>query len=186
MSLKHAILGFLELEPTTGYTLQQRFAGSVGAFWTATQSQIYRELHALEADGQLAVEVVPQKGRPPRKVYALTPSGRNELRRWLREASPPMQLRDPLLLKLVFASQAPPDEIDQVLAQHEAELELRQVEYQARLRAPEIFALARSMRERVLWELSIENGLAWCTAQLQWTREARRRLDRIPPRRKRK
>jgi len=185
VSLKHAILGFLDLEPTTGYTLQQRFAGSVGSFWTATQSQIYRELHALQADGFLQVEVVPQKGRPPRKVYALTASGRSELRHWLGQPSPPLQLRDPLLLKLVFADRAPPEELDAVLAQHEHELSLRQAEYAARLESPEIFELARTSRERVLWELSIENGLAWCTAQLEWTREARRRLDKVGrPRRK--
>ena len=45
VSLRAAILGFLAIEPTTGYTLKQRFDGSVGSFWTATQSQIYRELY---------------------------------------------------------------------------------------------------------------------------------------------
>ena len=46
MSLRGAILGFLSFEPTSGYTLKQRFDGSVRSFWSATQSQIYRELHA--------------------------------------------------------------------------------------------------------------------------------------------
>jgi PadR family transcriptional regulator AphA len=185
VSLKHAILGFLELEPTTGYTLQQRFAGSVGSFWSATQSQIYRELHALEADGLARVEVVPQAGKPARKVYALTPAGRAELRRWLAEPVGPPQLRDPLLLKLVFAGEAPPEDIEAVLATHQEELEARREEYRARLSSPEIFALARSPRERLLWELSIENGLGWCEAQLEWTRQARRRLGKARPRRRR-
>src|SRR5687768_9469748 len=102
MSLRHAILGFLDIEAATGYTLKQRFEGSVGSFWTATQSQIYRELHDLEAGGLARVEIVPQDGKPARKVYALTKLGRGELERWLGEPTPPMQLRDPLLLKLVF------------------------------------------------------------------------------------
>src|SRR5689334_1686643 len=96
MSLRHAILGFLDLEPTTGYTLQQRFEGSVGSFWTATQSQIYRELHALEAEGHISVEVVPQDGKPAKKLYALTPSGQQILRSWLEAPMEPSQLRDPL------------------------------------------------------------------------------------------
>ena len=49
MSLKYAILGFLALEPVSGYTLRQRFEGSVSSFWSVTQSQIYRELKALES-----------------------------------------------------------------------------------------------------------------------------------------
>lgn len=181
VSLKHAILGFLEIEPTTGYTLQLRFDGSVGSFWTATQSQIYRELHALERDRLVEVDVVPQEGKPPRKVYALTSTGRAELRRWLAEPVGPMQIRDPVLLKFVFAAELAPDLLDDILAGYERSLDERRAEYDARLGAKQIFDLARSERERELWKLSIENGLAWCDAQLAWVARARKRLGRLPP-----
>lgn len=181
VSLKHAILGFLEIEPTTGYTLQLRFDGSVGSFWTATQSQIYRELHALERDRLVEVDVVPQEGKPPRKVYALTSTGRAELRRWLAEQVGPMQIRDPVLLKFVFAAELAPDLLDDILAGYERSLDERRAEYDARLGAKQIFDLARSERERELWKLSIENGLAWCDAQLAWVARARKRLGRLPP-----
>src|SRR4051812_28326323 len=59
MSLQAAILGFLALEPTTGYTLKQRFDGSVKSFWSVTQSQVYRELHSLEAQGSVAAQREP-------------------------------------------------------------------------------------------------------------------------------
>jgi PadR family transcriptional regulator, regulatory protein AphA len=186
VSLKHAILGFLELEPATGYTLQLRFDGSVGSFWTATQSQIYRELHALERDRWVEVEVVPQEGKPPRKIYALTSSGRTELRRWLAEPIGPTRIRDPVLLKFVFAAELAPELLDAMLAGYERALEERRVEYRERLEAKEIFDLARSERERELWKLSIENGLAWCDAQLAWAVRARRRLARIPLKKTRK
>lgn len=181
MSLRHAILGFLDLEPTTGYTLQQRFQGSVGSFWTSTQSQIYRELHGLEKAGLAEVEVIAAKNeaRPPRKVYTLTRAGRAELERWLAEPVEAPQLRDPLLLKLVFAAAVDQADLDAVLAGYAVDLEARRREYQARLSAKEILDLARSPRERMLWELSIENGLAWCEAQLGWTRRARQRLKAV-------
>jgi len=179
MSLRHAILGFLDLEAATGYTLKQRFEGSVGAFWTATQSQIYRELHDLESTGFLRVDVVPQDGKPARKVYALTDAGKVELERWLAEPVGPTQLRDPLLLKLVFAADVDPAAFDAVLQQYEEQLAASLVEYQARLSGKQIFDLARSPRERVLWELSIENGLSWCEAQLAWTKRARHRLSAV-------
>jgi DNA-binding PadR family transcriptional regulator len=177
VSLRHAILGFLSLEPTSGYTLQQRFEGSVGSFWTATQSQIYRELHALEAQGHVEVEVQPSDGKPARKVYHLTPSGRAELTRWLEAPAPPVQLRDALQLRLCFAAEVAPATLDATLAGHQSELEARQAEYRARLGDERIFGLARSARERELWRLSIENGLLWCEAQLTWVAAARERLS---------
>lgn len=176
MSLRQAILGFLDLEPTTGYTLGQRFSGSVGSFWSATQSQIYRELHDLERAGLAQVEVFPQPGKPPRKVYSLTAAGRAELARLLAAPIEPLVLRDPFLLKFVFSADVPPEELDQALARQADELEARRSEYRARLSSPQIFSLARSEREALLWRLSLQNGLGWCEAQLSWLGQARQEL----------
>ena len=180
MSLRHAILGFLDIEAATGYTLMQRFEGSVGSFWSATQSQIYRELHALLAAALVTMEVVPQDGKPARKLYALTRAGRVELQRWLSAPMEPMQLRDSLQLRLVFAAGVPPAQLDTALADYESGLRERLVEYRARLKNEEIFRLARTDRERLIWSLSVENGVAWCEAQLKWLRSARERLAAKP------
>lgn len=179
MSLRAAILGFLELEATSGYTLRQRFEGSVGSFWSVTQSQIYRELHALERDGKVAAKREAGEGAPDRKVYALTSSGRDELHAWLREPLEPQQLRHPLLLKLVFASEVPPEELDEVLAKYEASLSATRAEYEGRLAAKHIFSLARSKREAAIWRLSIEHGLAWCETELKWLQKTRRTLKGV-------
>src|SRR5262245_19865355 len=116
MSLRAAILGFLNLEETSGYTLRQRFEGSVGSFWSVTQSQIYRELHALEREGLVAVRVEPGQGKPDRKVYMLTERGHEALRAWLAEPLEPLQLRHPLPLRFVFAAEVEPSVLDAVLA----------------------------------------------------------------------
>lgn len=177
MSLRAAILGFLRLQPTSGYTLKQRFEGSVGSFWSVTQSQIYRELHALERDGRVASHAEAGDGKPGRKVYGLTESGRGELDAWLRAPLEPIQLRHPLLLKLVFAADVEPKALDSVLEGYQAGLEATHVEYQRRLRAREIFSLARSPREADIWRLSIEHGLSWCATELGWVKKARRKLS---------
>ena len=176
MSLRHAILGFLDLDPTTGYTLGQRFSGSVGSFWTATQSQIYRELHDLEREGLVRVEVQPQDGKPARKVYHLTGAGQAAREAWLQAPLGLATLRDPFLVRFVFSADAPPEVLDGLLAEVLAEFEARRAEYAARLQSHEIFALARSPREALLWRLSIEQGLAWCEAQITWARHARAAL----------
>jgi len=185
VSLRAAILGFLELEATSGYTLKQRFAGSVGSFWRVTQSQIYRELHGLERDGLVAAQRVPGDGKPDRKLYENTAAGRAALQRWLREPLEPLQLRHPLLLKLVFAADIEPAALDAILAQYDAALRATRADYAQRLHAPQIFALARSRREAEIWRLSIEHGLAWCAMEAAWIKTARARLGRAAPARRR-
>lgn len=178
VSLRAAILGFLRLEPTSGYTLRQRFEGSVSSFWSVTQSQIYRELHVLEREGKVRARREPGEGRPDRKVYALTSEGEAELEAWLREPLEPVQLRHPLLLKFVFAADVEPEVLDEVLARYEQGLKATRAEYAARASSPQIFSLARSKREAELWSLSIEHGLAWVDTELEWLKQARKRLSR--------
>lgn len=182
MSLRFAILGFLELEPTTGYILGQRFSGSVGSFWTATQSQIYRELHALEQEGLIRVDVVPQDGKPARKVYFVNAAGQQAMRDWLVAPAELPTLRDPLLVRFVFSATAPPGALEAQLTRAATELEARRQEYRARLERPEIFSLARSPREALLWRLAIEQGLAWCETQLAWITRVHGALDALEAR----
>lgn len=91
MSLEHAVLGLLSYEPMTGYDIKKMVDLSVSHFWPAVQSQIYKTLGRMEADGWLTVETIPQEPRPPRKVYAITETGRTELLAWLE--APPAALR---------------------------------------------------------------------------------------------
>ncbi len=178
MSLRGAILGFLSIEPTSGYTLKQRFDGSVRSFWSVTQSQIYRELHALEQEGLVEPTTLPGDGKPDRKVYSLTEAGRAALERWLDEPLEPLLLRHPLLLKLVFAAHMPPERLDDILARYAEGIESTRADYAGRLEDPRIFSLARSAREQDIWRLSIEHGLAWCDAELRWIERARGELSK--------
>jgi PadR family transcriptional regulator AphA len=178
VSLRGAILGFLSLEPCSGYTLKQRFDGSVASFWSATQSQIYRELHGLEREGLVATERQPGDGKPDRKVYSLTDAGRAALDAWLAEPLEPLQLRHPLLLKVVFAAEQPPEALDAVLARYADGITATRRDYAARLESDAIFGLARSEPERTLWRLAIEHGVAWCDMELGWVERTRRALAR--------
>ena len=85
MSLRHAVLGLLATEPSTGYDLARRFDLSLANAWHAGHSQIYPELARLEEAGM--VEVVGEGARRSR-TYGVTDAGRAELRRWLLETEP--------------------------------------------------------------------------------------------------
>ena len=172
MSLKFAILGFLALDATSGYTLQQRFDASVSSFWSVTQSQIYRELKDLERDGWVCSEIVPGHGRPARNVYSVTPRGTAALQQWLREPVEPQQIRHPLLLKLAFSGLSDPAVGSTLLEEYHAELGVVEASYQDRAGAAEIFGHARTSREALIWQLILENGLSWVRAERAWAARA--------------
>ena len=62
MPLSHAILGFLDYQPMSGYDLKKYFDQSVAHFWSATQSHIYKALENLENDGMVESELIPPSG----------------------------------------------------------------------------------------------------------------------------
>lgn len=121
MSLRHAILSLLDVEPGTGYDLMTRFRRSVGFFWQASHQQVYKELHALLGEGFVECEEIAQQGRPSRKVYTLTKAGIDELARWLALPAQAMKIRDPLLVKLFAGRRLPPAKIAEDLARHRAQ-----------------------------------------------------------------
>lgn len=83
MALPYAILVSLCEQSGSGYELAHRFDRSIGYFWTATHQQIYRTLRAMENDGWVHVTPVVQQGRPDKKVYTVSSTGRDELARWI-------------------------------------------------------------------------------------------------------
>ncbi len=104
MALRYAVLGLLGYSPMSGYDLNKMFGESINHFWHASMSQIYRELNALEADGLLTSEVCHQPDKPDRRVYSVTPGGRAEFKRWLKDfpERPLKRTRDEFSLRLFF------------------------------------------------------------------------------------
>jgi DNA-binding PadR family transcriptional regulator len=85
MALPHAILVSLCEQAGSGYELARRFDRSIGYFWAATHQQIYRTLRVMTNDGWVHATTVTQHGRPDKKVYTVSESGRAELARWIAE-----------------------------------------------------------------------------------------------------
>jgi DNA-binding PadR family transcriptional regulator len=127
MALEHALLVALSERPASGLELAKRFERSIGFFWHATHQQIYRVLARMDADGWVSVTQVAQQGRPDKKVYDVSPAGREVLAQWLSEPTPTLALRSELAVKLRGASfgdrQAVLDVVRANLADHHARLD---------------------------------------------------------------
>lgn len=83
MSLRHGMLGLINLTPMTGYEIDKEFKESLQYIWQAKSSQIYSELDNMEKRGWLSSERVMQDEKPNRRVYSITENGKTELLDWL-------------------------------------------------------------------------------------------------------
>ena len=109
MSVKHALLGILSEKERHGYDLKSAFDDRVGEFWSLNYGQIYSTLDRLEKEGLVSWREEPQPKRPDRKIYRITPRGRQELEDWLaRPVGRTRALRDELFIKLVFLGRKDP------------------------------------------------------------------------------
>lgn len=108
MSLPYGLLGLLSYQDGTGYDMAKMFEGSLNFFWHAQSSQIYREFSRMEEKGWVSCESIVQDGRPNKKVYSITESGRDEFTRWLSEAE--FELVSPhnsMLMRVFFGANDP-------------------------------------------------------------------------------
>jgi len=179
MSLKHALLGFLNYGGMSGYELKQCFDQSIRHFWNANLSQIYPTLGQMEKEGLLTLKVKYQEDRPNRKVYYITEAGRKELRRWLCEPVELPLTRHPFLIKVFFGGNL---EKEEILAQLRHDLVLRQEQldaYQKRVREVlEQYIKATGMeREGLFWGLTLEAGIKFEEAWIQWCEEAINKIE---------
>jgi len=179
MSLDHAILGFLNYLPLSGYDLKKRFDSSIKYFWSAEQSQIYRTLGRLTGQGWVTVEVVEQSERPDRKVYHITDAGRAELHRWLGQPFPALETRSAALVQVFFGGQLSNAELLAKFQQFAAQQRQRLEQYR---RTTELIArYAReigSEREAFCWSLTLELGLQSMQAQLDWAEGVIERIEK--------
>src|SRR3954469_23568665 len=103
--LRYLLLALLHQEPRHGYDLRRVFEELLGGTWPLNIAQVYTALSALERDGLVVCDVVPQEAVPDRKVYSLSEIGEKELRRWLEEPGRPLvQLRDEVVHKVLVAA----------------------------------------------------------------------------------
>lgn len=169
VQLRHAILGLISLRPQSGYDLGRAFAKSVAHFWYADQSQIYRTIARLEADGAIVTEVIEQSGRPDRRVHSLSSSGRAELDGWLASPLEVERTKDPFLARVFFAAALGAEGVEELLAERER---------QAKATLAQLPALPQAVEDLTseLQLATLRAGVAYYEAELAWLADTRRRV----------
>ena len=104
--VKFPILGFLMDGEATGYDLRRRFYAPVGFYYRISDGSLYPALKKLALDGLVTMRS-ESRGRRARKVYAITPQGRERFLRMLREPAQPVYVFDEAQVKIYFGEHDP-------------------------------------------------------------------------------
>ena len=166
MALGNAILVSLSDGAMSGYDLAKHFDESIGFFWRATHSQIYRELLKLKTRGLISAEEIHQRGKPNRIIYSVTDAGREALLAWSRQPSAPDPVKDDFLVKLYGLEHMDIETLREHLTQ-------RMEGHRDRL--AKFTAIADNMKPQSLRELgrlrSLQIGLRYEREWAQWCEE---------------
>ena len=179
MSLKHALLGFLNYRSMTGYQLKQFFDESVRNFWNASLSQIYPTLNQMKDEGLLTMEIKYQDASPNAKIYHITDQGREELYKWLAEPSEPQPYRSAFLVKIFFGANIDKEQVILLLKQRlglaEEKLEVhRQILADIVQKNTTENGLSR---DALFWSLTADFGVKSAEATVAWYQDAIQKLE---------
>ena len=178
MSLAHALMTSLLEKSSSGYDLARRFDKSIGYFWHATHQQIYRELARMQAQGWIASEAAADGGKTRKREYRVLEAGRQEVIRWVQEPTPPMDMRDDLMVKLradaALGPQGLHTEIERRLQLHRTKL----AAYRA-IEARDFPADQPLSREATIQHMILKTGIMYEQGWARWCDEALKTLQSL-------
>ncbi len=178
--LKHGILGLLNYGSMTGYEINKAFKDSLSYFWNAQTSQIYRELQTLKKNGWATDEVIEQDGKPDKKLFTITESGKAELTRWLIDEDTEYAMRSPLMMKTFFRGER---SIEENIAYFDALSEGCDA-FAARMTAtpPDIEGYAKEIGDpmkALYWKMTVDFGTMYAQMYRSWIEKCRKELEEI-------
>ena len=176
-SSMEVLLGLLTIAPMSGYDLGQSIRTSVGYIWNESYGQIYPNLKRLAAAGLVTAKTERQKGKPDRRIYALTTKGRERLAAWLAVEPQPEIPRNELLLKLFFGAQGSPE----IPIGHLERMRERERTYLHEFRRIEREEITKNQHYpgAPYWKMAARFGQLELAAHLRWAEETLRELRKI-------
>ena len=112
----YAILGILNLTPSTGYDIKKYSDKVLSGFWNENFGHIYPTLKMMLRDGM--IEVVSRDENEKKVWYGITENGKQEFQTWLSEETLQQPIRSEFMLKLLFSSSQPRENVIQMLEKY--------------------------------------------------------------------
>src|SRR5690606_8879791 len=126
MNVRTICLAILHEGEASGYEIRKLLVeGEYAYFIEASFGSIYPALAKLAADGLVTSHVQQQKGKPAKKIYAITEAGRQEFINSLFEKLRADEFRSQFLLFARFVAVLPASLVETRLKEQLAEVEHR-------------------------------------------------------------
>ncbi len=121
----YAILGILNLSPSTGYDIKKYSDKVLSGFWNENFGHIYPTLKRMLEEGM--IEIIFREKSEKKVRYGITEKGKQEFETWLLEETMQQPIRSEFMLKLLFSSSQPRENVIQMLENykklHEKDIE---------------------------------------------------------------
>ena len=166
---RYAILGILNISPSTGYDIKKYCDTIISGIWHENYGHVYPTLKVLEQEGcirQISEVIESRKIR-----YEITDEGKDELLKWLQEKTLMQPVRSEFMLKFLFSSQIPVGKVLEMLNQYKKgqkqELnKYKDLEKELENGIPEI-----SMERARFLKATLRRGILASQASIQWCEE---------------
>mgnify|MGYP000868640601 FL=1 len=174
--IRYAILGLLSWRSLTGYDLKRIISDSELLYWSGNNNQIYNHLVELHREGLVTQEIHQQENLPAKKIYSITPQGRETLRKWSMAVPELPEIHHPFLIQLAWSGSLTADELDKLFMQYEEDLQARilmqrRVQSQHQDLPPDHNSL-----EKWLWEQTGDHLRENDENELKWIRQLRAQI----------
>lgn len=116
LDVRTMCLGALSQAKASGYELQKTFKeGPVAHFLEASYGSIYPALTRLTEEGLVTCSEQAQEGRPDKKVYSITPAGRDALEEALNALPAEDKFRSEFLFFMSFSDLMDTDQVTRLI-----------------------------------------------------------------------
>ncbi len=166
---RFAILGFLSIEPMSGYDIMQEIKQTTNGFWSESDGQIYPTLEKLTEQGAVTCKQVQKSTGRTSKIYTITKKGKSELADWLMQEPEPDTIRSEFLLKLFFGANVPANVSREHIQGLRYKLKLRLMKFDKLIQ--ELKADYADSAHLTYWLISINYALQIARAKLTWCDE---------------
>ncbi|MBM7553217.1 PadR family transcriptional regulator [Thalassobacillus pellis] len=164
---QYALLGLLVTGYHTGYSMKQMIDGSLNHFWKISYGQIYPALKQLVDKGYAEVKITSQQGKPDKKEYYITSSGKDFLKQWLQQPVQELPIeKNELLLKLFFSRQQDKSTTIAQIENYYEKLVERSNTYECIKKM--ILTESSEHKDAPFWIITLDYGLSTTHAAMDW------------------
>lgn len=161
VNLRYVVLGFVALQPMSGYDIKRLVAGLSWLTGSPSGGSLYPVLRALRQDKLVTVETVFGLDRPPKKIYSITEAGRQALQAWTGQPVATCASLKAFLMRLFLADSHSRARLSAHLRERRAQVAAHHELLAGGLEIP---VAGPNLGQ----QLAVGYGLALATAELEW------------------